>query len=151
MHLLERTERILRNIAAVCLTSMALLTCADVAGRAMGHPIFGSEELVAFMAALCMAFVLPFAHTQRSHIGVEILYRKLSPTSRRLTDITTSLLSLGLFSLVTWQMADYAKDKYNSGVLSMNLELPEYVIVAATAAGFAVFCIRLAKDVKKMM
>ncbi|MFW5488422.1 MAG: TRAP transporter small permease [Desulfovibrio sp.] len=149
--LLDRTERFLRNIAAACLAAMALLTCCDVVGRGMGHPIFGSEEIVAFMAALCMAFALPFAHSQRSHIGVEILYRRLGEKTRKITDIVTSLLALGLFCLVTWQMAGYAMDKYHSGVLSMNLELPEYTIVAATAAGFAVFCLRLAVDVKKLL
>ncbi len=149
--LLDRTEKILRNIAAVCLAAMALLTCADVVGRAMGHPVFGSEELVAFMAALCMAFALPFAHTQRSHIGVEILYTRLPARARRALDISTSLLALGLFSLVAWQMAAYAIDKYDSGVLSMNLELPEYTIVAATAAGFAVFAVRLATDVGRAL
>ena len=63
----------LRFGGLACLVGMMLLTCVDVIGRKFGHPVFGSVELVGFMATLAVAFALPYTHQVRAHIGVEVL------------------------------------------------------------------------------
>ena len=52
-------------------------TCVDVVGRFFGHPVFGSVELVGFMATLTVVLALPYTHQARAHIGVEIVMRLL--------------------------------------------------------------------------
>ena len=48
----------MKCLGGVCLMGMTLLTCADVVGRYLGHPILGSVEVVGFMATVtaCTAF-----------------------------------------------------------------------------------------------
>ena len=46
---------------AACLMGMTLLTCVDVVGRKLGHPVFGSVELVGFMATLAVPIIYPVA------------------------------------------------------------------------------------------
>jgi len=126
----------MKIMGAACLVGMMFLTCTDVTGRLMGHPIFGSIELVGFMATLAVAMALPYTHQDQGHIGVEILWQVLSKKTRAMVDLCTGLLSLGLFILVTWRMTLYAHTIQKSGEVSMNLQLPEHSIIYAVAFCF---------------
>lgn len=135
----------MKLIGAGLLIIMALLTCVDVVGRFFRHPVFGSIELMSFMGALAVAMVLSDAHTAKSHIGVEIFVMKLPKRARLMIDFFTNLLGLVLFSLVTWKMAEYSLKVRESGEVSMNLELPEYLIISVVAFGFVIFVLNILK------
>ena len=137
----------LKIIGAVCLVGMTFLTCADVVGRFFNHPIFGSVELVGFMATLTVALALPYTHSVRGHIGVEMVVRLFSKRTQAAIELVTSTAGVILFSLVTWRMALYARTMKASGEVSMNLEFPEYVIIALVAFCFLVFVLTIVRDV----
>ena len=129
----------MKTLGAACLVGMTFLTCADIIGRFFRHPIFGSEEIVEFMAVMAVAMALPYADKIKSHVGVEILVRLLSDRTQTIIDIATRSLSFVFFVLVTWQMGRYARTMQKSGEVSMSLELPEYVVIYATAFCFVIF------------
>ena len=52
----------MKIVGAACLVGMTFLTCADVVGRFFGYPIFGSVEIVGFMATLAVVMALPYTH-----------------------------------------------------------------------------------------
>ena len=134
-------------LGAVCLIGMTALTCVDVVGRFFGHPITGSVELVSFMATLSVALALPYTHQVKGHIGVEILVRLFSERTQTIIELCTSFLSLGLFGLITWRMSVYAKTMQKSGEVSMNLELPQHVIIYITSFCFLMFFLIIIKDI----
>ena len=133
----------MKIIGAACLVGMTLLTCADVVGRAFGSPIFGSVEIVGFMATLAVVMALPYTHQVNGHIGVEIVVRLLSEKTQTIIDICTGILSLALFALVTWRMTVYARTMQDSGEVSMNLELPEHFIIYVAAFCLLVFTLNI--------
>jgi len=135
-----------KTFGAACLVGMTLLTCIDVVGRAFRHPVFGSVEIVGFMSTLAVAMALPFTHQVKGHIGVEILVRMLPSRWRTVLDLCTNGLSLVLFALVTWRMTVYAHTIQKSGEVSMNLELPEYVIIYAVSFCFIIFTLTILQD-----
>jgi len=137
----------LKLSAAVCLAGMALLTCVDVAGRFLGHPIFGSVEIVGFLATLTVVMSLPYTHQMKGHIGVEILVRLFSDRVRMIIEISTGILSLGLFAIVTWRMALYAHTIQKSGEVSMNLQFPEYVIIYIVSFCFLIFSLLIIQNI----
>ena len=137
----------MKIIGAACLVGMTFLTCADVVGRALGHPIFGSVEIVGFMATLAVVMAMPYTHQVQGHIGVEILVRLFSEKIQTMIDICTGIVSLILFSVISWRMAVYANTMKESGEVSMNLELPEHAIISATAFCLVVFTLIILKDV----
>jgi TRAP-type C4-dicarboxylate transport system permease small subunit len=118
-----------------------------VVGRALGHPIFGSVEIVGFMATLAVVMAMPYTHQVQGHIGVEILVRLLSEKTQTIIDICTGIISLILFAIVSWRMAVYARTMQDSGEVSMNLELPEHVIIYLTAFCLVVFTLIILKDI----
>ena len=137
----------LRIIGLACLVGMMMLTVADVIGRKFGHPIFGSVELVGFMATLAVAFALPYTHQVKAHIGVEVLVQMLSPKTQTIIELCTHIVSLVLFVIVSWQMFLYADTIQKSGTVSMSLQLPEYIIIYAVAWCFLVFSLVILKDI----
>ena len=138
----------MRVIGAACLVGMTLLTCADVIGRFFKHPIFGSVEIVGFMATMAVAMALPYTQKIDGHVGVEIVVRLFSARTQNIIDICTRILSLGLFTLVTWRMTVYAHTMHESGEVSMNLEFPEYLIIYVVAFCMLVFTLVILQDIQ---
>lgn len=146
--LLDRVGTAMKSLGALCLVSMAAVTGLDVAGRGLfNHPLFGSEEIVTILAVLAVACALPAAHTDRSHIGVELLMRRFPRRVRMIVRLCTDCTALCLFSLVTWRMWLYGDTQQASGRVSMNLELPEYFVIYALSLGFLVFTLMIARDI----
>jgi TRAP-type C4-dicarboxylate transport system permease small subunit len=81
------------------------------------------------------------------HVGVEILVRLLSEKAQLCIDLFTRLLSLFLFSLITWQMFLYAADIRHTGEVSMNLEFPIYYIVYLLAFGLLIFTVTILETI----
>jgi len=144
---LDRFSGFLKMIGAIALTCMMLLTVVDVIGRFFKHPIFGSVELVGFLATIVVASALPYTHKVDGHVGVEILVRLLSKKAQICIDIFTRTLSLVLFSLITWQMFLYAEDIQKTGEVSMNLEFPIYYIVYLLAFGLLIFSVTILETI----
>jgi TRAP-type C4-dicarboxylate transport system permease small subunit len=137
----------MKIVGAACLVGMMLLTCADVVGRFFGHPIFGSVEIVGFMATLAVAMALPYTHKVEGHIGVEILVRLFSEKTQTKIEICTGILSLVLFAVVTWRMWVYGVTMKESGEVSMNLELPQHYIIYVAAICLLVFALVILQDI----
>ena len=140
-------RNLLKVLGAACLIGMTLLTCADVVGRYLGHPIFGSVEIVGFMATLAAALALPYTHEVKGHIGVELFSRLLSQRKQAVLELCTNTIAMGLFAVVTWRMALYAGTIRASGEVSMNLEFPVHTIIYLTAFCFLVFTVTIAEEI----
>ena len=136
----------LKIIGGACLVGMMLLTCVDVVGRAFGHPIFGSVEIVGFMATLAVVMAMPYTHQVQGHIGVEIVVRLFSEKTQTIIGICTGIVSLILFAVVTWRMTVYANTMKASGEVSMNLELPEHLVIYVTAVCLLIFTLIILQD-----
>ncbi len=145
--IVEGLRKALKVGGAACLLGMTLLTCIDVVGRKLGHPIFGAVELVGFMATLAAALAMPYTHQMKGHIGVEILVRNFSDRTQTIIDICTHLVGFLFFSLVTWRLALYANTIHQSGQVSISLRFPEYLIIYGVAFCFFVFMLTLLEDV----
>ena len=151
MNLIWKATQVLRDLlkilGAIALMGMTLVTCADVVGRYLGHPIFGSVEIVGFLATLAVALALPYTHEMKGHIGVEILVNTLSEKKQALFDLGTNLISVLLFAVVTWRMTRYAGTFRDSGEVSMSLEFPEHIIIYITAFCFLIFTLTIVEGI----
>ncbi len=141
-----RVSAIMRTGGGLCIFGMALVTVADIVGRLNRIPIFGSEEIVTFLAVLGLGLSLPYGHEHRTHIGVEVFVQLLSTRVRRSLKVITESISIAFFTLITVMMAAFARDKQLSGEVSMNLGLPEHFLIYALAASFAVVTLVMLVD-----
>lgn len=141
--ILDKSQRLMRALASVCLLGMAVITCTDVILRStINRPIFGSEEIVSIFAIMTIGLALPYAHRKNAHVGVEFFFRMLTSRNRKRIKLCTDLVSFFIFLVLGWQMCAYGLDTQNSGALSMNLELPMYwfVYVLSFCLFIVAFC-----------
>jgi TRAP-type C4-dicarboxylate transport system permease small subunit len=140
---LNKFSDLLKLIGAVALTTMMMLTVVDVIGRFFKSPIFGSVELVGFLATIVVAAALPYTYKMDGHVGVEIVVRLLPDKAQIWVDIFTRVLSLFLFILITWQMFLYAEDIQHTGEVSMNLQFPIYYLVYLLSFALLIFTVTI--------
>ncbi len=147
LKVLNKSSDLLKNISAISLASMMFLTFVDVVGRKFGSPIFGSVEIVGFLAIITIAGALPYTHKIDGHVGVEILVRLLPDKAQTTIKIITQSLTLVLFGLATWQMYLYAQDTLHSGEVSMNLGFPVYLLMYVVSIGLLIFSLTFIESV----
>jgi TRAP-type C4-dicarboxylate transport system permease small subunit len=145
--LIDQITEKMKLIGAGLLVIMMALTCVDVVGRLFRYPVFGSVELMSLMGAIAVAMALPYTHSVKGHIGVEIVIDKLPRTLRKVIELVTGILSLVLFGIVTWKMFEYSVKMMESGEVSMNLGLPEYLIIGVVGFGFVMFSMTIIKGI----
>ena len=138
---------LLKFIGGTALTAMMLLTVTDVIGRFFKHPVFGSVELVGFLAVIVAAAALPQTYKKNAHVGVEIFVRILPSKARVWMDLSTRTLTLVLFCLIAWQMFIYSGDLKETGEVSMNLEFPVHCIVYVLAGALSVFALTIVQSI----
>ncbi|MEA2039640.1 MAG: TRAP transporter small permease [Thermodesulfobacteriota bacterium] len=146
MKIIDSTTDILKKIGSICIAGMMFLTCADVVGRFFGYPIFGSMEIVSILATIGIAMALAFTHKTKGHVGVEILVRLLPQRTQTIIELCTNILAVCLFALLTWRIFLYAGTMRRSGEVTMNLRLPEYMVVYLMSFCLAIFTLVIVKD-----
>ena len=133
--LLHPPARWFNWIAAIAVTAMMLLTCADVLLRILRCPIPGTYEIVGLLGATFVSFSLAHTTTERGHIAVDFIVQKLPLRLQDLVDCINSIICAFLFAVITWQSVVYALDLKNSGEVSMTLQMPIHPFVFGIALG----------------
>ena len=123
-------------IAGAALTFMMLLTIADIFGRAAGHPIMGTYEIVSLTLGCVIGFGIPKVSLDRGHVYMEFLLEKLGPNAKKVMNTFTRLLCLGLFILVAYNLFSVGAEFRASGEVSPTIKLPFYPV----AYGIGVCC-----------
>ena len=123
------------------LVSMMLLSVFDVIIRCMGRPMSGTYDLVALGGALVIGFSVPYTTMKKGHIMVDVLTERLSKSRQKVLSICTRLISLGVCSMICWQLIKLGLDFYNKHEGSQTLQLSFYPIAYGLAVGFFTQCL----------
>jgi TRAP-type C4-dicarboxylate transport system permease small subunit len=169
----ERISRFLNGIAAISLTILMFLTCADVALRAvlslgrwllargmlltLGNliidhvrPIVGTYELVALLGAVVIGFSVPLTSWLRGHIYVDFFIFRFPQKTRNAFNIATRCLSIFLFLMIGWNLFKYGMDLQRAGEVSSTLQMPSYPIVFGVGICCFAQCLVLIGDMVKI-
>lgn len=83
---------------------LMFLTTADVLGRKiLAKTIPGTFELSEYLLATFIMLGAGYTHQVKGHAGVDFFTSRLSPRSRIICKIITTLLSLFIITIVIWQ------------------------------------------------
>jgi TRAP-type C4-dicarboxylate transport system permease small subunit len=133
----------LRLVGAVGLAVMALVTLADIVGRAVLRlPVPGVVEIVE-LALACSTFAgIALAFLRGEHVAVELL-DGAPRIVRRLLDVLTASAVVALLVLLVWLMRDDVADALEFGDSTAVLGLPVAWALIAVVAGFAASALAL--------
>jgi TRAP-type C4-dicarboxylate transport system permease small subunit len=141
-------DSIVRWVSMVCdkiaqagLFAMLLLTTSNILLRKFGKPIYGAYDYVCFISTIVVAFAIANCAVKRGHTQVELLVARFSRRAQGIVDSITGILSLGIFSLITWQSVALGNDMRRAGELSMTSLEPFYPYIYAIAFGCALLCL----------
>lgn len=144
---LNKLSSAMKFIGGIALVGMMLLTVVDVIGRFFKYPIFGSVEIVGFLATIIVAGALPYTYKIGGHVGVEILMQTFAQKTQIWVRLITRTLTLFLFGLITWQMFLHAAELRQMGEVSMSLKFPTYYIAYLLGFGLLLFSITILETI----
>ena len=137
---------VLQGVGAGVLTVMMLLTASDVTLRQFKFPITGADDITAFLMAILVSFGLAYCAIRKGHVKVDLIVERLPIRVQAIIDTVTTLLSLGLCTLITWQSFVNMVSVYNSGATSWTLNITVFPFAGLVAFGFAWFTLVLLAD-----
>lgn len=144
----------MHSVGVGVLVALMFLTFADVFMRyVFNKPIQGSYELTEYMMAFVVGFGLAYCAVKKGHISIELAVQHLPQRAQAVIDAVTSFISLGLFSLITWQYILHVPTTYESGRVSVILYVPLYpfvtVILLASLVLTLVLLVQFAENLVK--
>jgi len=145
--LVQKVTAAANALSATCLAGMMLLTCTDVVGRALGRPVLGAVEVTGMLAAMALAFSMPYAHGARAHVGVDLVVMRLGERPRAAVDLVTGGVGTALFFVIGVQMWEYGTTMRRAGEVSMTLRIPTYPVIYLIAVAFFLFALVYGLDV----
>lgn len=140
------------SIGILAVAVMVLVTVLDVIGRRVfGSPLLGSLEIVRFMMALAVFLTISHAAVHDRHVTCDVLFIFFPKKLQIMTEKVTSLLSLGLWIILSYQLTRQALGLWQAGESSMLLRIPVYPFVFIAAFGSALLaCVILIQFVSSI-
>lgn len=113
-------------VAGGGIIGMMLITCIDVIGRAFGHPLTGSYDLVKILGVITMAGALPYTTAIKGHVAVEFFFLKLPRKARVWVDSINRIVISGLFGILCVYSIQYGISLKHAGEVSPTLQIPVF-------------------------
>ncbi len=118
----------------LALTILAIVTMLDIAGRELFRtPIDGFSDIADLIVIFAAASCFPISLIERHHVSVRFV-GKLNWRLREILDLLGHTLTLGVFTLMAWQVAHYANDVFQSGQTTWLIRIPIWPLWFLTSA-----------------
>lgn len=137
--------RILITLSALCLSTLMLLTVAEVVMRyGFNAPIFGRQDIAQILLALSIFFAFPVVTLRGEQIAVDLLDGAFSRRAAFWRDrAIEALTSAGLVTMGLW-LFERAEKAQSRGSTSELLFLPKYPLIEFIAIAVGLSGILLA-------
>jgi TRAP-type C4-dicarboxylate transport system permease small subunit len=151
LQIVSRINKPLTVIAGSALAFVILITVADVILRSFGRPIIGTYELVCFSGAVLIGFSIPLTSWVKGHIQVDFLIMKFPHKTRKIFNIVTKCLGIGLFLLIGWNIIILGNDLRETGQVSQVLRVAFYPVAYGIGICCFLQCLVLLCDIVKIL
>ena len=121
----DALTRLAAAIGALALLVEVVVILVDVAGRAFGHPLFGSQDLVTMAMVILVFGGMALCDRTGGHIAVDLLEPRFSPSLNRAIDVASALLGALIFVFIAWAVWESAKLSQMLNLSTNLLRLPK--------------------------
>jgi len=139
------------TIGALGLIFAVGVILVDVVGRAMGSPLYGSQDLMTSTFVIVVFGAMALCDRRGGHIAVDLFEPYYPPAMNRLIDIVSALLGAVIFAALAWAVWESAKLSVMLNLSTNLLYLPkawfQYALIAfaaLTSLGMALRAVELA-------
>ena len=137
------------NAVGACLLFLLMVTgAADVIGRYLFNaPINGTMERGQLILALMVFLSWGYTQVKKGHVNVELFISHFPPRLRLITDLFTTLVTLGLFIIIVWQSTIMAIETQQSGEVVYVIHWPLAPFQLFVPLGGIVLCLVLVLEI----
>lgn len=150
-HFIERRiepfARILNAIGACTALIMVFLVTAHVLSRSLlRKPLIGTVEIEEMMIVILVFLGMAYTQVRENHVSVDFITSRLPQKIQDHLSSATSLLSCGLFFLLSWQSIVLSWTYLEKNVATFHLRIPIFWLMWIIALGFFLLALLLLKD-----
>jgi C4-dicarboxylate transporter DctQ subunit len=139
--IIDRIEEILISLLLGLAT---LLVFSQVVARYVFNAgITWAPELVQHFFLWTVMIGASYGFKHGVHLGVDVLMKKLPETQRRIMALIAVVISLGFTGYMAYLSFFYVHDAYKMELMTVDLEIPQWIPHLALPIGFALISIRL--------
>ena len=147
---IDALSRMGGSVAALALAALTLLIIAEISTRMLSNYIEGMPagvpmawEYSAYLMGI--AFMSGAAMTLRagSHIRVSVLLTNLPAQGRRLLEIISAVMGLGLTSFLAYSLALFTWSSFSRGQTSISSDTPVWIPEAAVTLGAVLLALEM--------
>jgi len=150
-------NKIAATIAAVALSSIVLITLADVVGRYFFNtPVQGAWEIVGLLMICAGTWGWGYCQMSKSHITVTVVTNHLSGRVRAGIKTFAYLIGLIGFTLISWQTFLLAKKyyflKHGNETLTIGIPFAPFMLMMSISTGLMalVLIVDIVQSIKKV-
>ncbi len=121
----DALTRLAATIGALALLVEVGVILVDVIGRAFGHPLFGSQDLVTMTMVILVFGGMTLCDRNGGHIAVDLLEPRFPPALNRAIDVVSALLGAVIFVFIAWAVWESAKLSQMLNLSTNLLRLPK--------------------------
>ena len=147
---LTKVSGLLSHIAGLALTFMMFLTVADVLGRATGHPVQGTYEVVGLTLAVVVGFGMPKVSLDKAHVFMEFIVERFGPAGRKMMNTFTRTLSFTIFLLIGYNLLTQGVEFRTAGEVSSILRIPFFPVPFAEGICCFILCLVFVGDIVRI-
>ncbi len=147
-------------LGALGLIFEVIIILADVIGRAMGSPLYGSQDIVTMTMVILLFGAMALCDCQGGHISVDLFERSYPAVLNRLIDVFSALLGTVIFVGIAYAVNESAKISTMLNLSTNLLLIPKAwfqnglsIFALITAAGMALRAVELTlsgRDIRKV-
>jgi TRAP-type C4-dicarboxylate transport system permease small subunit len=139
-----RIVRPLGLIGTVALLVLGAVIFVAVVARQFGVAIVGADESAQLLLVFMVFLAMTVTQSQGGHVRMEAFVTQLPPWARRIADLLSLVICLGMSALILYgttldAWAAYRDGEYQYGTI----QFPLWPAKAAVSFGMLVFCIHL--------
>lgn len=142
---IDRVERAIVAIALLMMIAIMLVVSCDVAMRYIfNRPLWWAYDFIG-VYMMCGMFFLMLSRTYwlRSHIAVDLLQRRLSTRSQRLSELATALVGAAAFAVMTYAAGTAAISSFSDWDTTASGNWPTWPAFAMAPLGCGLLTLRL--------
>jgi TRAP-type C4-dicarboxylate transport system permease small subunit len=142
----KKMNMLLGSIGILMIFATMFMNAYDVVGRALRKPFLGNIEISQVVLGVMILLGLGYVQTEKAHISIDFVFKRLPRWTQKTLDIVTPLLCLSLASLAAWVSIDFVMDAKASGEYTDNLRIPIWLFKLSMPLGFFALSCQLILD-----
>ena len=100
--ILDRITFVGTVLGAAFLMMVMLVVVGNIFFRLLGGAIKGTYEIVELFIVVTIAFAMVYTAYNSGHVIIQIVISRIPPRIKKITEIITTILSLGFWATATW-------------------------------------------------